>query len=132
MRAFIFSAFALFLMGCSHPGGARATGSHTAACRVVETVYLSGPAICGEVTVSPDGQFSRTSYGIWEIPVRTNTYSGRLPTAILNKLLASRASFRAQNGVPVYYVSIDDSKTVHPDGIDALRRYLWKQDWRQK
>jgi hypothetical protein len=132
MRVIAAIALALVLTGCSHPGNTATNRSAPVACRIIERVYYGGWATCGEISVSPTGDYSWTVLDIWHTPPHPKTFAGQLPSTISEPVIASSVAFARTNGVPVCEVYIDDWRAQYPAGVDQLRQFLFAKHGAQK
>ena len=128
MRTFVLLGFVLILGGCSTSGppstGTVAT-TPTDPFLIVERVYHEGWRTSGEISISETGHYSWAVYDIWSSPEQSQTFTGQLPETTLQSLISSSSSFEVRDGVRTYELGIDDSKTIHPAGVNALRAYLF-------
>lgn len=103
-----------------------------ASCRIVERVYHDGWRTCGEISLFSNGHYSWRVSDVSSTPPKSQTFSGALPDSILQPLSAGSSSFEIRAGIRTYELNIDDSKTQHPAGVDALRTYLHSTHWAKK
>lgn len=122
MRASLLLGFALVVSGCAHSKPVAVATVNPR--RIVERVFHDGWRTCGEISVSSGGQYSWVVSDVWSTPTNSQTFTGQLPDSISQPLLAESRSFEVRDGIRTYEVGIDDTKSRHPAGVDALRSYL--------
>lgn len=96
----------------------------TNTCRILERVYHDGWRTCGEILISKDGHYSWTVSDVWSTPPKSQTFTGVLPQALLRTVLETADSFDVEDAVRSYELGVDDHRTRHPEGVNALREYL--------
>jgi len=99
-------------------------------CRLTEKVYADGWITVGEVAIYSDASYRWQKNNIWTNPPISETVTGKLPRGIFDDAVAaihSSARGEKTNAIPVYEVSLDDTKTAHPKGVLLLLDYLRRQ-----
>jgi hypothetical protein len=130
MKAMLLLLFAMLLGGCAHSTSASNLAISDVAYRIIERAYRDGWETSGEITVSTSGKYTWAVTNIWQLgnlwqgASRSQTFTGLCPDSIMTQLIASRTAFEFHNGIRYYEVCIDDTKSRHPAGVDALLSYL--------
>jgi hypothetical protein len=124
MRVLGLLSVAMLAVGCARPKPLTTVSGIP--CTIVERVCHDGWRTYGEVRVTSSGYYSWVVTNLWSNPPQGRTFTGKVPTSISKQLFASSNSFDLRSGVRVYEVGIDDTKTLHPAGVDALRDYLYR------
>ena len=98
-------------------------------CEIVEKAYHDeGWKVCGNILVFDDVNYLYKSHNLWQnSQPLTKTCEGKIPIKIYAKLKQSILNKKwsiSKGKHPTYELGIDDTKTIHPDGIVELLDYL--------
>jgi hypothetical protein len=100
-------------------------------CRVHEVVYRHGNESCAIIFVYADGRYELQRFGppsnsLSLRPSFEALHSGKLNSEVLTALEKSVHSggkrWVIADGVPTYYINLDDSWTINQDSVERLRR----------